>query len=186
MLNISHLETCSYANGPGRRFVIWVQGCKFRCKGCGNPDTWDFHKGTLISVDRLYDMILADKSLDGVTFSGGEPFLQAQDLCTLSKRIKENTTLTIQAFSGYEIDEFENEEQKQLLTYVDFLIYGRFDATKKDNNQKIWINPNGAGKWEFNNTTVEIDLDIDGNLFISGFPPSDLIKNLENLDNERI
>ena len=69
---------------------------------------------------------------------------------------------------------------------MDFLIYGRFDVTKKDNNQKTWINPNGAGKWEFNNTDVEIDLDIVGNLFISGFPPSDLIKNLENLDNERI
>lgn len=186
MLNISHVETCNYVNGPGKRFVIWVQGCKFHCKGCGNPDTWDFKKGNLISIDTLYNMILADKSLDGITLSGGEPFLQAQELYILAKKIKETTTLTIQVFSGYEWNEFENETQRQLLKYIDILIYGRFDSSKKDNNQKIWFNPNATKIWNFNNSDAEIDIDIDGNIFVSGFPKPDLLKILENINNERI
>ena len=84
MINVNHIETGSYVNGTGKRFVLWVQGCGFHCKGCGNPDTWSFDENKYYSVQELLSMIIKDSSLDGVTFSGGEPFLQAEELSKLA------------------------------------------------------------------------------------------------------
>ena len=68
----------SYTDGPGIRYTIFVQGCKHHCKNCHNPETWDFNAGKLIGLDTLYDDIVSNKMLDGVTFSGGDPMFQAK------------------------------------------------------------------------------------------------------------
>lgn len=182
MLNVSRFDTGNYVNGFGKRFVLWVQGCRFHCRGCGNPDSWSFEAKRLLSVESVFKMIEAVPNLDGVTFSGGEPFLQALDLAKLSRKVKENTSLTIQCFTGFELSELRSEEQLSFLKYIDTLIYGRYDASKINANQKIWQNPKGRGNGNFENRKVEIDLDSDGTLEISGFPSKELLLSLENIE----
>ncbi|OWV19677.1 hypothetical protein B7990_00425 [Fibrobacter sp. UWB4] len=186
MINVNHIEAGSYVNGTGKRFVLWVQGCGFHCKGCGNPDTWSFDENKYYSVQELLSMIIKDSSLDGVTFSGGEPFLQAEELSKLAAAIKEHTKLTIHIFTGFELEEIKQPKQIKLLNLVDTLVYGRFDKTKPNNNQKVWHNPQGNDSWKFNNTDVEIDIDNDGDININGFPTEELINDIKDIQNERI
>ena len=67
----------SIVDGPGIRFTIFVQGCPHRCPGCHNPQTHDFLGGYDDDTDSLFERIIKNPLLDGVTFSGGEPFCQA-------------------------------------------------------------------------------------------------------------
>ena len=139
MLNIYHIETSNHVNGHGNRFVLWLQGCDLGCQGCWNKETWSFEKNILKSVEEVFSEIRKSKNLDGVTFSGGEPFLQAGELSKLAKKIKTYTNLSLQIFTGFELDELRDQNQKELLEYTDVLVAGRFDSTKKNNNQKVYI-----------------------------------------------
>lgn len=89
---IHSFESLGALDGPGVRFVIFMQGCSLRCKYCQNRDTWDLHGGTVYSVEQLVDMILRYKNYimpnGGVTASGGEPLLQAKFLIELFTELK--------------------------------------------------------------------------------------------------
>ena len=90
---IHSIESFGTVDGPGIRFVIFMQGCALRCKYCHNRDTWDINSGTITSVDELLDKIERYKSYilpsgGGVTVTGGEPLLQAKFLTTLFKELK--------------------------------------------------------------------------------------------------
>ena len=74
-LQIGMLCASTTALGPGRRFVIWLQGCKRRCYGCASPEFQPLDGGTRISVDQLLDKIVESTDIDGLTVSGGEPML---------------------------------------------------------------------------------------------------------------
>ena len=89
LLNLHEFIPRSRANGPGERAVVWVQGCPRKCPGCFNPATQAFVDRELVSVDELESQILAQEGIDGVTFSGGEPFAQAGQLAELAKRLQE-------------------------------------------------------------------------------------------------
>ncbi len=91
--------------GPGARSVIWFQGCEKSCKACINPIGQKIGGGDFYSCDELFDMIVANKNIIGVTISGGEPFLQYDDLFYLVSRLKEQTALDIMLYSGYTFDE---------------------------------------------------------------------------------
>jgi anaerobic ribonucleoside-triphosphate reductase activating protein len=112
--------------------------------------------------------------------------LQASDLFLLAKEIKEKTDLTLHIFTGFELNELKTDEQRKLLNLTDTLVYGRFDGSKPNNNQKVWYNPQSREFWDFNNTDVEIDVDDNGDINISGFPTLDLISDMEDIQNERI
>ena len=85
-LRIAGLTKESVVDGPGIRFVVFVQGCPHHCPGCHNPETWDFTAGKELTVDELFAQIKDTRLLQGVTFSGGEPFAQAAALACLGKR----------------------------------------------------------------------------------------------------
>lgn len=90
---IHSIESFGTVDGPGIRFVIFMQGCALKCKYCHNRDTWDINSGTLVSADELIDKIERYKSYilpsgGGVTVTGGEPLLQAKFLITLFKELK--------------------------------------------------------------------------------------------------
>ena len=87
-LNIAQTLPRSAVNGPGERFVIWVQGCSFACPGCWNPDTWSFEQRNLHDVDQLIAEVLATEGTEGVTFTGGEPFAQAGALTAVARSVK--------------------------------------------------------------------------------------------------
>lgn len=90
---IHSIETCGTVDGPGIRFVIFMQGCLLRCRYCHNPDTWDFQGGQEISVDELMNRIeryapYMKFSGGGVTVSGGEPLLQLEFITHFFKECK--------------------------------------------------------------------------------------------------
>ncbi len=91
-LRVHSYESFGTVDGPGIRYVIFVQGCPLRCKYCQNRDTWDVHAGHLVTIQELVDTILRYENYikpnGGVTISGGEPLLQADKLILLFKELK--------------------------------------------------------------------------------------------------
>lgn len=91
--NIHSIETLGTVDGPGIRFVIFMQGCPLKCKYCHNRDTWEIGKGTKYTIDEMVKKVLRSKTFfeasnGGVTVSGGEPLLQAQFVLELFKKLK--------------------------------------------------------------------------------------------------
>ncbi len=101
---IHSFESLGAVDGPGVRFVIFMQGCSLRCKYCQNRDTWDLHGGTEYSVDEILEKVLRYKnyfgSNGGVTVSGGEPLLQAKFLIELFTKLKKHHLHTCIDTSG--------------------------------------------------------------------------------------
>ncbi len=123
MIRIHSIETCGTVDGPGIRFVAFMQGCTLRCKYCHNPDTWELNHGKEISIDELFSEIEKYKayikfSNGGVTISGGEPLLQAKELTILFKKCKENGIHTAIDTSGA----IFNEDVCEMLRYVDLVL----------------------------------------------------------------
>ena len=176
-LNIWSIQPRNYVNGPGCRFVIWVQGCHLSCPECWNKHTWSFQEKNIVDVEQLFLQIAGTKGISGVTFSGGEPFVQAKGLYELARRVKNELALNIQIFTGYEIHELKGKYQKMLFDLADILVYGRFDPSKANNNQKV--HSKGNCEWNFNNTDVEVDFDDKGNMVITGYPPDELINEIQ-------
>lgn len=122
-------------DGPGIRFVIFAQGCVHHCKGCHNPSTFDLNGGTLIEVEELISQIKKNPLLKGVTFSGGEPFLQAGVLAEIAKQCH-LLGLDVISYTGYTFEKLvsgfdEHPEWQKLLSNVDILIDGPFIQEKK-------------------------------------------------------
>ena len=117
---INSIETMGLVDGPGIRFVVFMQGCKLRCLFCHNPETWKM-KGLEITPIELVKQILKYKNYygenGGVTFSGGEPLLQPEFLietCKLCKQYNIHTCLDTAGFGGT-----NNEE---ILKYIDLVM----------------------------------------------------------------
>lgn len=131
------IET-SINNGEGIRKVIFAQGCKHHCKGCFNPDTHDFNGGYECDTEKIIERINNDYMIDGVTFSGGDPFEQAEAFAHIAKNI--NKKLTIWCYTGYTlqqiIDNIDRPGWKELITNIDVLVDGKFEEDKKDRNLK--------------------------------------------------
>lgn len=124
----------SIVDGDGIRFTIFTQGCPHNCTGCHNPQTHDFSGGTLIDTDILLEKIKSNPLLDGVTFSGGEPFCQAHELAVLGEKIK-SLGLNITTYTGYTFEELytgNNTHWNELLAVTDILIDGKFIQELKD------------------------------------------------------
>lgn len=125
----------SIVDGPGLRYALFVQGCKHNCKGCHNPESHPSDGGTLRDTDEIFEEIKRNPLLDGVTFSGGEPFLQAKALSELAGKIKA-LGLNLYVYSGFTFEELqkganENNSWEDLLKQTDFLVDGKFEEDKK-------------------------------------------------------
>ncbi len=120
----------SIVDGPGLRYSIFVQGCPHHCPGCHNPQSHSFGTGYKKTTDELLSSIKENPLLAGVTFSGGEPFCQAEALCELARAIKA-LGLNIYIYSGYTIEQLlekavQNPFIKELLYTCDTLIDGPY------------------------------------------------------------
>ena len=128
-LRIHRREAPVRVLGPGRRAVIWLQGCPRRCSGCITPHAWDASGGTATHVEELARWILAFDGIEGVTFSGGEPMIQAEGLTVLVERLREERDLGVVCYTGYTIEHLRTggtPAQKRLLSHIDLLIDGPY------------------------------------------------------------
>lgn len=142
--------------GRGKRYTLWLQGCKQNCKGCFSPETQPLNKnGYDYPLENIIDDIKKNSSLDGLTITGGEPFLQAENLFTLILQLKEiNPKLNYIIYSGYSYNYLLNSKDKNirnLLDSVDLLIDGNYDENLNDNipligssNQRVNIFTNSG------------------------------------------
>lgn len=124
---VHSIETCGTVDGPGTRFVVFLQGCLFRCQYCHNRDTWDLNKGTLYSVTDILTEILPyipfiDASNGGVTVSGGEPLLQKQFVRVLFKLLHQQGIHTCLDTNGYVAEPGHDLELDKLLDCTDLVL----------------------------------------------------------------
>ena len=139
-LRIAGTANDSIVDGPGIRFTVFTQWCPHHCEGCHNPQTHDFEGGEICDTAELLKKISGNPLLDGVTFSGGEPFCQAKALAELGREVKK-LGLDIITYTGYEFEElYKNREKNgwgELLEVTDILIDGKFILSQKDWNIKF-------------------------------------------------
>lgn len=120
-MRISGVLTCSLVNGEGVRYVIFTQGCAHACKGCQNPDTWDFKGGTEIDVSELaMDIMDRRKHLDGITLSGGDPFYQQDECCRLLQMLP---GMNVWIYTGFN---YEDICDTDLAKMADVIVDGPF------------------------------------------------------------
>jgi anaerobic ribonucleoside-triphosphate reductase activating protein len=185
----------SRANGPGLRCVVFVQGCNLNCAGCFNSWSHTFH-----GPDHAIEAILAEvvhwcrqHALEGVTFSGGEPMQQADDLAELLQDLRTALpTLSLGMFTGYSEKELKtgryftrhgvDRDQRRALWrsirgQLDFAVMGRFnrlqpsDAPMRSSaNQVLRLFSGRYSESDFGEQTVEITIAADGLTRTTGFP----------------
>ena len=186
-LNLASRLSCTEAEGPGRRAALWVQGCNKRCRGCCNPAYLQLVERELVSVASVLEWLANAHhvhDLDGVTFLGGEPMLQAQGLALVAQGAQ-SLGLSVMVFSGYtksELDVLRLPGADQLLRYTDVLVDGPYDANLPEHSRR-WA---GSTNQQFHYLTaryddrIEIDGEVervfevrlraDGSMFINGWP----------------
>ena len=128
MLRIAGELSASIEDGPGYRYVLFVQGCHFNCKGCHNPESHPFSGGYFMSPDDIVKKVCADPLLDGMTFSGGEPFEQASVLAELAQKIN-GKGMNVVCYSGYTFEEIVSSGDRaklDLLSRCWLLIDGKY------------------------------------------------------------
>lgn len=182
-LNVARVLPRSAANGPGDRFVIWVQGCPLACAGCWNPDTWAFERRDLREVEALAAEIVGTSGIEGVTFSGGEPFMQARALAALAEVLRA-AGLSVFIFTGYDLTELTTPEHRALLALADVVVTGRYVEAERT----LDLSWRGSANQEVHFLThrydpiammgapeVEFHLGADGSLKVTGFPTTELL-----------
>ena len=132
MVNLAGIVTDSIVDGPGLRTTLFAQGCPHHCEGCHNPETWDFSGGTEVSAEAALEIVKSSPLCRGVTFSGGEPFAQAEGFAEIAKALKEQG-YEVASYSGYTFEELleGTEGQRELLQTLDVLIDGPFLMKEK-------------------------------------------------------
>ena len=184
----------SRANGPGRRAVLWVQGCGLGCRSCWNPGALPF-EGTPTDAHEIVQRVLAlrqDGMIEGVTFSGGEPMQQAPSVLGLIERLRYGgaVDLSFGMFTGYTLGElergrysiFEGRGDKTTIwrtirCHLDFAVMGRYNANapaalplRTSRNQQLHLFSGRYRESDFGEQVVEISIAESGNATVTGFP----------------
>jgi anaerobic ribonucleoside-triphosphate reductase activating protein len=190
-VNLAGFLPRSTVNGPGIRAVIWVQGCPIRCEGCFNPDFWSFSPNNQVPVHQLAERVITLKNIDGVTFSGGEPFAQADALAELGTLVQE-ADLSVVTYTGFSYDQILRKKRlswQHLLSVTDILVAGPYipslDCKKPfigSSNQelicltgKIALHPEES---KDGTEDIEFTVSCDGNIIATGFPRDHFVRKL--------
>lgn len=128
------LEHDNIVNGEGLRAVLWTQGCPNHCPGCQNPETWDYEAGELRKIDDIKKELVSFKGQAGLTFCGGEPFVQAKACKDIADFVRDELGWNVWSFSGFtrEIIEEAGGEVFEFLKSLDVLIDGPFILKQRD------------------------------------------------------
>lgn len=158
-IRVAGIVSESVVDGPGIRFVVFVQGCPHHCLGCHNPETHDFQGGELREISALVDRINTMPMITGITISGGEPFCQAEECGELAERVK-SLGKNVVVYSGYTYEQIKylaasDAKVEKLLSLTDILIDGPYLEAQRDlnlpyrgsaNQRIIKMNRKGSGK----------------------------------------
>lgn len=168
------------AEGPGRRYAVWLQGCPLRCPGCCNPEMLSSEGGKRVPVEALAERILAGAD-EGLTLLGGEPFFQPGPAAALAEQVRAQGR-SVMVFSGFTLEALRTAgpDAARLLAATDLLVDGPYDRTRPDRHRR-WIGSQNqrvhaltarydpAGPEWSAPDTIEIRL-ADGQLILNGRP----------------
>ena len=129
-IRIAGLVPESFVDGDGIRFAVFMQGCLRNCEGCHNPETHALDGGHLVDTAEIVDALKKNPLLDGITLTGGEPFLQIDAAAELARSAK-SLSLSVWCYTGNRFEELDDDAQK-LLDNVDVLIDGEFIESLRD------------------------------------------------------
>ncbi len=183
ILSVAQIVPVTEAEGPGRRFALWFQGCPLRCPGCCNPEMLSFEGGQAIPLSRIVHQLDEAKTqgIEGITLLGGEPTAHASGAAALARSARQRG-LSVMVFSGFTLAELLHRHEAaidELLSLTDILVDGPYDPTQPDSTRR-WIGSRNQQihfltqryhfdeSWKQSNT-LEIRL-IDGILTVNGFP----------------
>ena len=131
MIRVLSIIEDTMVDGPGFRTSIYCAGCRHRCPGCHNPQSWDFGGGREMSTEEIMRIIVADPYAN-VTFSGGDPMYQAAGFAELAHAIRRRTNKDIWCFTGFRFEELIQPEQRELLEQIDVLVDGPYVASLRN------------------------------------------------------
>ncbi len=183
-LRIHKMVPVSEVNGPGKRAVIWFQGCSLGCAGCWNPETWDAesagHETPMWAVlEWLKGTLKENPELEGITFSGGEPMQQPTWLYLLIVAIRRQYPhLSIGLFSGYADSELTRRMWWEAIRKrIDFAVLGRYNAQQPahdplvtSRNQALRLYSDRYTAADFQPQAIEVTIDGNGLTQLTGFP----------------
>ncbi len=198
-LHIHSTLARSRVNGPGERFVVWVQGCTLACEGCFNPGARTNDGGECVGVAELAQQIIDTGGIEGLTLSGGEPFQQAA-ACAQLCRLVRDAGLSVFVFTGYTLEELRRQPAApihDLLRQVDVLVDGPFVPSRKCDrlwrgsaNQRVHFLTGRYRREDFDlgapAREVELLLDASGAVCVTGFPDEQLDGMLDELPNRHV
>lgn len=193
ILRIAALCPSTRALGPGLRAAVWVQGCPFRCQGCIAPQWLSFeHPARRVKPEALVEELLSDSQVSGLTFTGGEPFMQAKGLAMLARLARQKRELNIICFTGYRLEQLIQKSSEsgvfELLDEIDVLIDGPYLPERNDgrglrgsNNQRIIHLTSRLTGFDFHNQPRRVEIQVmNGQMMIVGIPPVDVQRVLDN------
>jgi anaerobic ribonucleoside-triphosphate reductase activating protein len=161
---------------------VWVQGCPLRCRGCISPQWLPFEGGEERPVDDLAEEICATNGIDGVTFSGGEPFAQARALVAVVAGVRARRDLSVMSYTGFTVERLRRGDvwQRRLLDACDLVVDGPYVAAlhadlrwRGSANQRLVVlgerHPEVRGEPD-RSAGLQVELDAGGGVVWSGVP----------------
>lgn len=142
-LSVAQIVPCTEAEGPGKRFALWFQGCPLRCPGCCNPEMLPFAGGTQRRLADVVDELRASQEqhgIEGVTFLGGEPLAHVTGAAALARQARQ-LGLSVMVFSGYTLAEarqLPDAAVHELLALTDLLVDGPY-VREQPEARRRWI-----------------------------------------------
>ena len=132
MLELAGIVSDSIVDGPGIRTTVFAQGCPHHCPGCHNPETWEFGCGTPMEEEAIFQIVKSNPLCRGVTFSGGEPFAQAEGFAKLAALLQAQG-YEVASYTGYTFEQLlqGTPAQRKLLKSIHVLIDGPFIQAEK-------------------------------------------------------
>ena len=138
VLQVASIVPVTEAEGPGRRFALWFQGCPLRCPGCCNPEYLPFKGGTALALEEVAEQLNAAKDIEGITLLGGEPFAHAAGAAAVAG-IARSMGLSVMVFTGYLLEDLAAlPGAAELLGNTDILVDGPFERERPDTARR-WI-----------------------------------------------
>ena len=138
-LRVAQMVADTEAEGPGKRFALWVQGCTLHCPGCCNPEMFAPDKGgTFVETSELAARIVATPGIEGISVLGGEPFQQPEALAALCGLVRAGG-LSVMIYTGYTLAELKSRPSAAgLLAQADLMVDGRYEQTRPESRRR-WI-----------------------------------------------
>lgn len=182
LIRVGHFEPCVIEMGPGKRACLWVRGCSINCHGCSTPELIPSEPPNATSIDTVtqwIDQALIDHHIEGVSFSGGEPFEQTEALTIVARHVR-TLGLSVISWSGYTLKHLQSprapEGSKELLAKLDVLVDGPFIESRfvsglplrGSDNQQIHLLTTRYSERDFAESKAQIRVNPDGSMRIIG------------------